>query len=84
MSGAPSELADCGAGIGRITKGMLSKHFAVVDLVEPVESFLNQARVNLGEGHQGRFLQVGLEDFQPEPETYDCVWIQVPQSTVLL
>ena len=32
--------ADCGAGVGRITKGLLAKHFTEVDVIEPAEHFL--------------------------------------------
>ena len=35
---------DCGAGIGRITKHLLTKHFQTVDLVEQDKHFLEKAR----------------------------------------
>lgn len=35
---------DCGAGIGRITKHLLQRHFASVDLVEQNPSFLEEAK----------------------------------------
>ena len=35
---------DCGAGIGRITKTVLKPMFNNVDLVEPSETQLNEAR----------------------------------------
>eukprot|EP00286_Rhodomonas_abbreviata_P008534 CAMPEP_0181328370 /NCGR_PEP_ID=MMETSP1101-20121128/22671_1 /TAXON_ID=46948 /ORGANISM="Rhodomonas abbreviata, Strain Caron Lab Isolate" /LENGTH=131 /DNA_ID=CAMNT_0023437237 /DNA_START=213 /DNA_END=605 /DNA_ORIENTATION=- len=36
----PSRAADCGAGIGRISEGLLCKMFSTVDLVEPVGHLL--------------------------------------------
>lgn len=44
-SGAPS--VDCGAGVGRISKNLLLKHFHEVDLLEPARHFLDAARVSL-------------------------------------
>lgn len=38
---------DCGAGVGRVTKNLLLKHFHEVDLVEPVSHFLESAREKL-------------------------------------
>lgn len=35
---------DCGAGIGRITKHLLTNFFRKVDLVEPVKPFIDEAR----------------------------------------
>lgn len=34
---------DCGAGIGRISKHLLCNFFNKVDLVEPVESFIEES-----------------------------------------
>jgi len=35
---------DCGAGIGRITKNLLSRFFSKVDLVDQDPKFIEQAR----------------------------------------
>ncbi len=65
--------ADCGAGVGRITKQLLLKHFHEVDLVEPSEHLLKTARKKLphGDAAQGNkvanFFQLGLQSFSPEP-----------------
>jgi len=40
---------DMGAGIGRIAKSLLVKRFKEVDLLEPAEIQINQARVNVPE-----------------------------------
>mmetsp|Transcript_4069 Transcript_4069/g.10286 ORF Transcript_4069/g.10286 Transcript_4069/m.10286 type:complete len:209 (-) Transcript_4069:220-846(-) len=70
-------VADCGAGVGRITKGLLSKHFTEVDVIEPVEHFLSQAKVLLRDcGAKVNFLLVPLQEVTVQPDRYDVVWIQ--------
>lgn len=46
MSGGPgnAKALDCGAGIGRITKHLLQRHFQSIDLVEQNPKFLEKAR----------------------------------------
>ncbi|KAL8669734.1 MAG: hypothetical protein Q9168_005689 [Polycauliona sp. 1 TL-2023] len=68
---------DCGAGIGRVTAGFLSKVCRVVDAVEPVEKFAKVARemVLTGEGRVAEVYVVGLQDWMPVT-TYDVIWIQ--------
>ena len=74
--------ADCGAGMGRVTRDVLSKLFDEVTLVEPVGKLLQQARVELaplagGEGaKEFRFEERGLETFRPAAASLDVVWIQ--------
>ena len=41
--------ADCGAGVGRVSKDLLLRFFAHVDLVEPSAHLLASARARLGE-----------------------------------
>ncbi|KAK8744171.1 hypothetical protein OTU49_001030 [Cherax quadricarinatus] len=68
---------DCGAGIGRITKHLLQKHFGKVDLVEQCQNFLDRAKENFkGSKKIGEFLCQGLQHFSPRPNTYDVVWCQ--------
>uniref|UniRef100_A0A8C5T0K4 protein N-terminal methyltransferase n=1 Tax=Laticauda laticaudata TaxID=8630 RepID=A0A8C5T0K4_LATLA len=69
---------DCGAGIGRITKRLLLPLFKSVDMVDVTEDFLNKAKTYLGtEGQRVRnYFCCGLQDFSPEPNTYDVIWIQ--------
>ncbi|RPB00485.1 hypothetical protein L873DRAFT_1804881 [Choiromyces venosus 120613-1] len=76
-------VADCGAGIGRITKGFLSKLNGgriCVDIVEPVKKFTDQAKVNLkdeiDEGRVGEIYNVGLENWTPEKGAYWVIWNQ--------
>ncbi|KAM9642539.1 N-terminal Xaa-Pro-Lys N-methyltransferase 1 isoform 2-T2 [Trichechus inunguis] len=69
---------DCGAGIGRITKRLLLPLFKVVDMVDLTEDFLVKAKTYLGEeGKRVRnYFCCGLQDFSPEPSSYDVIWIQ--------
>lgn len=68
---------DCGAGIGRVTAGFLSKVCRVVDVVEPVEKFAKVARemILTGEGRVGDVYVVGLQDWMPV-DKYDVIWNQ--------
>lgn len=72
---------DCGAGIGRITKGLLANVADVVDIVEPVEKFT--AEISSGsdfadfraKGKIGDIYNMGLEAFTPT-RNYDLIWNQ--------
>ena len=44
---APCQALDCGAGIGRVTKGLLAKYFERTDLIEPAQNLINKAKINL-------------------------------------
>jgi protein N-terminal methyltransferase len=73
-----SRAVDCGAGVGRIAAGLLVHRFRQVDVVEPVEHLMQQAKDSLQAiGHTGEMYQVSLEHFTAAPATYDCIWIQV-------
>ncbi|KAK6508590.1 Alpha N-terminal protein methyltransferase 1 [Arthrobotrys conoides] len=71
---------DCGAGIGRITKGLLLKHMDVVDIVEPVSKFteelLSSTDLPPAGGKIGEVFNVGLESWEPEEGRYWCIWHQ--------
>ncbi|KAL6045078.1 N-terminal Xaa-Pro-Lys N-methyltransferase 1, partial [Balamuthia mandrillaris] len=76
-----SAALDCGAGIGRITKDMLLKHFERVDLVEPNADFLNKAKELLSpcqsESHRvGEYFNSSLQEFAPQTAFYDVIWVQ--------
>ncbi|KAM0245797.1 hypothetical protein ACHAP5_005116 [Fusarium lateritium] len=63
-----------GAGIGRITEGLLLKVADQVDVVEPVVKFTDVLR---GKPGVGEIHNVGLEKWQPtEGAVYDLIWIQ--------
>ena len=72
---------DCGAGIGRITQGFLSKVAEIVDIVEPVVELTNvittsetfkELREN---GRIGDVYNLGLENWTPT-HRYDLIWNQ--------
>ncbi|KAG6550202.1 hypothetical protein Mapa_008162 [Marchantia paleacea] len=73
---------DCGAGVGRVTKNLLVHHFHEVDLVEPVQQFLDVARQELHFDFVGtklksvNFYHNSLQDFVPPEGRYDVIWIQ--------
>lgn len=68
---------DCGAGIGRVTKGILIHNFQKVDMVEQDERFINTARKSIGEDNAklGSIYKIGLQNFKPQKK-YDVIWCQ--------
>ncbi|KAI9690593.1 MAG: Alpha N-terminal protein methyltransferase 1 [Bogoriella megaspora] len=72
---------DCGAGIGRVTLGFLSKVADIVDIVEPVEKFTQQISTGddfkdlRDQGVLGEVYTIGLQGWKPST-TYDLIWIQ--------
>lgn len=81
-------IADCGAGIGRITKGLLLGVGRRVDIVEPVKKFTDElvkeventqadaAGETVGCGQVGQVINLGLQDWVPEPGAYNLIWNQ--------
>ncbi|KAJ2656459.1 hypothetical protein IWW48_005022 [Coemansia sp. RSA 1200] len=72
---------DCGAGIGRVSKHFLLKHFDRVDLVEQNAQFLEMAETKYlkeerDSGTVGTMSAVGLQDFDPPEGRYDTIWCQ--------
>uniref|UniRef100_A0A7I4YQI8 Alpha N-terminal protein methyltransferase 1 n=1 Tax=Haemonchus contortus TaxID=6289 RepID=A0A7I4YQI8_HAECO len=67
--------ADCGAGIGRVTRHLLLPLFKNVVMVEPVGELLEKSVSYVGQGNVTR-VQVGLQNFYPDPSTFDMIWIQ--------
>lgn len=76
--------ADCGAGIGRITHGFLRSVVRRVDVVEPVRKFTEElqaaaaagAGAGKAGGEVGEVLNLGLQDWTPEPGAYNLIWNQ--------
>ncbi|KAJ7297989.1 hypothetical protein O6H91_Y024200 [Diphasiastrum complanatum] len=80
----------CGAGVGRVTKQLLLRHFHEVDLVEPVQHFLETARrdlkshileSNVIQDHSlhrvVNFFATPLQvKLHSEPNRYDVIWVQ--------
>jgi protein N-terminal methyltransferase len=76
-----TRIVDCGAGIGRITLGLLSTVATTTDIVEPVQKFTHEIshgddfKALREQGKIGKIYNVGLESWTPEFE-YDVIWIQ--------
>ncbi|KAG6199897.1 hypothetical protein E4U50_007256 [Claviceps purpurea] len=67
-------VVDAGAGIGRITKGLLLHISDQVDVIEPVAKFTDTLH---GQAGIGTVFNVGLQDWQPQPGAeYDIIWTQ--------
>ncbi|KAF4731946.1 Alpha N-terminal protein methyltransferase 1B [Perkinsus olseni] len=74
-------VADCGAGIGRVSREVLTQRFQTIDLVEPCANLLESAQKTLNPAATApcrveRFLQMGVQDFNPEIGRYDVIWNQ--------
>ncbi|XP_033228651.1 N-terminal Xaa-Pro-Lys N-methyltransferase 1 isoform X1 [Belonocnema kinseyi] len=69
---------DCGAGIGRVTKNLLTRFLKRVDLVEQNSKFLEAAKIYLETSSEkiGEFYPIGLQDFCPVSTKYDLIWTQ--------
>ncbi|KAH0522616.1 hypothetical protein TsFJ059_006439 [Trichoderma semiorbis] len=63
-----------GAGIGRVTEGLLLKVAEQVDVIEPVVKFTTALQSKPGVRN---VFNVGLQDWQPTKEiNYDLIWVQ--------
>ena len=86
-----NRVADCGAGVGRITKNFLLNVSKTVDVVEPVKKFTDELVQSLGSGEWagdgeagakpgrgqvGEVINLGLQDWRPEVGAYDVIWNQ--------
>lgn len=80
---------DCGAGIGRVTSGLLSRLCSTIDAVEPIVAFADKIRdaEMSGSGVVRDVYISGLESFVPihqkgfqdedaRAPMYDFIWIQ--------
>eukprot|EP01038_Epipyxis_sp_PR26KG_P007552 gene7552-10291_t len=69
--------ADCGAGIGRVSKFFLLYRFSKVDLIEQSPRLLAAAHEYIGEDSKRISCIIqGLQDFVPVEGIYDVIWIQ--------
>ncbi|PHH80244.1 hypothetical protein CDD83_3777 [Cordyceps sp. RAO-2017] len=65
---------DGGAGIGRVTEGLLLNVAEQVDVVEPVAKFTDVLK---GKAGVGEIFNVGLEEWRPrDGAEYDLIWTQ--------
>ncbi|KAI1017184.1 hypothetical protein LB505_001974 [Fusarium chuoi] len=62
-----------GAGIGRITKGLLLDVAETVDIIEPVAKFTAGLVDTPG---VGQIHNIGLQDWQPQDVQYGLIWTQ--------
>ncbi|KAF1809962.1 hypothetical protein P152DRAFT_402462 [Eremomyces bilateralis CBS 781.70] len=76
-------VVDCGAGIGRVTRNLLSQVARTVDIVEPVKELTDVVTASdsfkdlRDAGRIGDVFNVGLQDWvPPEGRRYDLVWTQ--------
>ena len=69
---------ECGAGIGRVSKGLfLPFGMQRCDLVETSPRLMQVAPIYIGqEATKCNFICQGLQEFNPEPNIYDIIWIQ--------
>lgn len=67
---------DCGAGIGRVSEGLLQHLFDKVDLAEPNERLLETAEKAVDRSKAGRFFAASLQDLEPDHGYYDVIWAQ--------
>uniref|UniRef100_A0A183GIC2 Alpha N-terminal protein methyltransferase 1 n=1 Tax=Heligmosomoides polygyrus TaxID=6339 RepID=A0A183GIC2_HELPZ len=65
--------ADCGAGIGRVTRHLLLPMFKNVVMVEPVAELLEKSVSYVGNVTR---VQLGLQHFHPDRSHFDLIWIQ--------
>jgi protein N-terminal methyltransferase len=70
--------ADCGAGIGRVSKYLLLPRFDHVDLIEQSPRLLAASTEYIGEPDTFRTSCIvqGLQTFTPSSSYYDVIWIQ--------
>ncbi|KAK8866615.1 Alpha N-terminal protein methyltransferase 1B [Tritrichomonas musculus] len=71
-----NRIADCGSGIGRVSHSVLSKFFKSIDLIDPVDKFLEEAKKNLANDNvEIRTFTEGIQAWSPDYE-YDAYWAQ--------
>lgn len=68
---------ECGAGIGRVSKGLLLDVCDRCDVVESCSRLLYAAPDYIGEeSHRCRFFCTQLQDWVPQANKYDLIWVQ--------
>lgn len=69
---------DCGAGIGRVTNGVLKHFCSHVDMVEFVKKHLQKARATLQSTKACSFdyHNLSMQRFTIQPGKYDLIWCQ--------
>jgi len=74
----PYVACECGAGIGRVTKGLLLDFVDNCDLVESSSRLLFSAPEYIGDNQSNkcRFFCTELQDWVPKADRYAIIWIQ--------
>lgn len=73
----PSVACECGAGIGRVTKGLLLDFCDRSDLVESSERLLFASPEYIGiDASKCRFFATELQEWDPPKKKYSILWIQ--------
>jgi len=68
---------DCGAGVGRVSEGLLLQYCARVDLLEQDLTYLDTAKARLGSKNPfGKYLHQGIQDVVPARGLYMLIWVQ--------
>jgi len=70
---------ECGAGIGRVSKGLLLPLGFHCDIVEVSPRLISKAPEFIGEPEASEmcsYITSGLQNFEPAKETYDVIWVQ--------
>jgi protein N-terminal methyltransferase len=76
-TGKPSVACEVGAGIGRVTKGLLLKMCDRCDLIESSERLLYASPEFIGnDAYKCRFFASELQDWVPTENKYTMIWIQ--------
>eukprot|EP00656_Telonema_subtile_P027811 TRINITY_DN299_c0_g1_i2.p1 TRINITY_DN299_c0_g1~~TRINITY_DN299_c0_g1_i2.p1 ORF type:complete len:219 (+),score=57.11 TRINITY_DN299_c0_g1_i2:83-739(+) len=72
-----SRAIDMGAGIGRITEGLLMRICNEVDILEQNDKYVEVAKEKLGGKTNGEFICCGIQSWKPAPgRLYDIIWVQ--------
>lgn len=78
--GKPKYSIEMGAGIGRVTRDLLHKVCDKMDVLEPVDPFVAQLRVELAElidaGRVVDIYHMGMQDWRAEEGRYSLIWCQ--------
>lgn len=71
---------EMGAGIGRVTRDLLHKVCEKVDLLEPVEPFIDQMKIEIADlikaERVGDIYHMGMQDWVAEEGRYSLIWCQ--------
>eukprot|EP00796_Vickermania_ingenoplastis_P005834 gene5834-4160_t len=67
---------DCAAGIGRVSKYLLTEMYETVDLLEPLPHMLEQAKKELEGKNIGEFILGSMETVDLPENKYDLIMIQ--------